>query len=397
MPQTRNFRSFFFFALSVTTAMLAVQITPLAAAETSAKDSSKIEQVTVFAANEGGYDTYRIPSVLLAPNGDLLAFCEGRRASRSDTGNIDLVMKRSTDGGKTWGKTQVIWDDDGNTCGNPCPVVDRKTGAILLLMTHNYGVDNEAEIKLGTGKGTRTVWISRSENNGQSWSSPREITKQTKSPEWYWYATGPGIGIQIARGPRAGRLVVPCDHSYRDPNGTRQDVQSEFGAHVIYSDDHGRTWAYSEAIVPKMNECQVVELASPPGQLLIDMRSYRGHHCRAQSRSDDGGQSWTTPVDAPELVGPVCQASLIRVTPPSDSGPGLLAFSNPASDSRVNMTVKLSRDDAENWSDGITLWEGPSAYSCLVALPNGTIGCLYERGRKHAYEEIAFARVSVSE
>jgi sialidase-1 len=91
----------------------------------------------------------------------LLAFCEGRMAGRSDTGNIDLLLRRSTDGGKTWSPTQVVWDDEGNTCGNPCPVVDQKTGAILLLLTHNLGIDHEREIIAQTSKGTRTVWLAQ--------------------------------------------------------------------------------------------------------------------------------------------------------------------------------------------------------------------------------------------
>lgn len=352
----------------------------------------EIEQIAVFTAGEGDYHTYRIPSVILAANGDLLAVCEGRRAGRSDSGNIDLLMKRSTDGGKSWGEAQRIWDDGPNTCGNPCPVVDASTGTIYLLMTHNYGDDHETEIKRGTGRGTRTVWITHSEDHGATWSKPREITEQAKAPHWKWYATGPGIGIQIARGPHAGRLVIPCDHSFLKSNG--QDVQNIYGAHVIYSDDHGRTWNYSEAIVPGMNECQVVELSEPVGGLLLNMRSYRGHDCRAQSRSRDGGQSWTAPEDAPELIEPVCQASLIRATPPTKTEAGLLVFSNPASrDKRVEMTVRTSRDDGKHWSNGLTIWPGPAAYSCLVALPDGTIGCLYERGEESAYETLTFARI----
>ena len=354
-----------------------------------------IEQVSVFARGEGDYHTYRIPAVILAANGDVLAFCEGRQDGRGDSGNIDLLMKRSTDGGKTWGKTQVVWNDGPNTCGNPCPVLDASTGTIHLLMTHNYGDDSEAEIKLRTGKGTRTVWITSSGDHGANWSPPREITKQAKAPDWDWYATGPGIGIQIARGPHAGRLVVPCDHSFHDPNGTRQDVQSEYGAHVIYSDDHGETWKYSEAIVPGMNECQLVELADPVGGLLINMRSYRGHDCRARSYSEDGGQTWSKPEDVPALIEPVCQAGLIRATPPTETDAGLLVFSNPASQKRVNMTVRTSRDDGNHWSEGLSLWSGPSAYSCLVALPEETIGCLYERGARSAYESLTFARIPI--
>lgn len=360
-----------------------------------ATESSGIEQVPVFVSGEGGYHTYRIPSTILAPDGSLLAFCEGRKAGRGDSGDIDLVLKRSDDGGRTWGGLQVIGDDGPNTCGNPCPVVDRETGKIFLLLTHNFGDDSEAEIKLRTGRGTRTVWVAHSDDGGRTWSKPRDITSAVKDQRWDWYATGPGVGIQIQKGPHAGRLVIPCDHSYHDPNGSRKDVQSEYGSHVIYSDDHGQSWKLGGAVIPKMNECQVAELTSPEGALLLDMRSYRGKSCRAQSTSTDGGITWTEPRDVPALIEPVCQASLIRFGN-VEGNESLLLFSNPADpQKRVNMTVKASRDDGGSWSDGLTIHAGPAAYSCLIALSPRMVGCLYERGERSAYDEIAFARTPI--
>lgn len=356
---------------------------------------ASVGQHPVFTAGEGDYDTYRIPSLLTTPKGALLAFCEGRKKGRGDSGDIDLVLKRSTDGGRTWGETQVVWDDGPNTCGNPCPVV-AADGRFVMLMTHNFGDDSEAEIKSRTGRGTRTVWVSESGDDGLTWSAPREITADVKRPEWTWYATGPGVGIRLERGPHAGRLVVPCDYGYADPNGTRKDVQSEYGSHVIYSDDAGKTWRLGGTVAPKMNECQVAELAEPAGGLLLDMRSYRGKSCRAESTSTDGGLTWTAPRDAPALVEPVCQASLIRLSWPSGDKPGMLAFSNPADPKkRVRLTVRTSRDDGRTWSDGFVLHAGPAAYSCLARLPDGSLGCVYEKGDKDAYETITFSRVPV--
>ncbi|MGC1275152.1 MAG: sialidase family protein [Planctomycetaceae bacterium] len=358
----------------------------------AAADDPEIEQDVVFAAGEDGYHTFRIPS-LIAADGVLLAFCEGRKDSGRDSGDIDLVLKRSTDGGRTWGELQVVWDDGPNTGGNPCPVVDRKTGRILLPMTKNLGEDDESEIKQRTGKGTRTVWICHSDDDGLTWSKPREITKSVKPDNWTWYATGPGVGIQFAHGPHAGRLVVPCDHGMLHMN-EEGVVENRQGAHVIFSDDGGETWTHSEAVAPKMNECQVVELAGKTGGLLLDMRSYRGKGCRAQATSTDGGMTWTEPHDVPELIEPVCQASLIRHSWPENGQPGLLAFSNPAdAKRRVNMSVRISADDGQRWSDGLTLHAGPSAYSCLESLSDGTVACLYERGEKSAYESIVIARV----
>ncbi|PTX99130.1 sialidase family protein [Opitutus sp. ER46] len=344
-----------------------------------------VEQADVYVSGRDGYHTYRIPAVIRAANGDLLAFCEGRRESGSDTGDIDLLQKRSTDGGKTWGPAQVVWDDGANTCGNPCPVLDESTGTLFLLTTHNLGQDHEREIVTRSSVGTRTVWLLSSKDHGVTWTKPIDITDAAKDPSWTWYATGPGVGIQIKSGPHAGRLVIPCDHNYAAPAEPKGNGS---GSHALYSDDHGRTWRRSEPIRPRLNECQVAELFDGRGTLLMNMRSNRGRHCRAEATSADGGQSWTPVKDAPALVEPVCQASLVR-----HDAARRLVFSNPADTKRVNMTVQTSSDDGQNWRRLAVLHPGPSAYSCLVPLDETTVGCLYERGEKKPYERITFARV----
>ena len=129
----------------------------------------------LFVAGEKGYHTYHIPALIVSSKGTLLAFCEGRKKSTSDAGDIDLLLRRSLDGGLTWKPTQVVWDDGKNTCGNPCPVIDTKTGAIVALLTHNLGSDSEAMILAGKSKGTRTVWVTESSDDGISWSKPVEI------------------------------------------------------------------------------------------------------------------------------------------------------------------------------------------------------------------------------
>src|SRR5882724_11392530 len=125
-------------------------------------------QVDVFRAGEGGYHTYRIPALIVSPKGTLLAFCEGRRNSASDTGDIDVLLRRSFDGGKTWAPAQKIADMGEDTVGNPTPVVERTTGAILLLLTSNPGHTMERQ----TGPRDRTVWISRTTDDGATWSAP---------------------------------------------------------------------------------------------------------------------------------------------------------------------------------------------------------------------------------
>lgn len=331
-------------------------------------------QTAVFVSGQEGYHTYRIPSLLVTKMGTLLAFCEGRKNSRSDTGDIDLVLKRSTDGGKTWGPMQVVWDDAKNTCGNPCPVVDQATGTIHLLLTHNLGTDTEGAIVSGKSKGSRTVWVCRSEDDGATWTKPVEITADVKKKDWTWYATGPGVGIQT----KSGRLAIPCDNKVAGTQARQ--------AHVIYSDDAGKTWKLGGVVGPGCNECQVVELKN--GDLLLNIRSYQGNNRRLVSRSRDGGLTWTKPVDDPALIEPVCQASIDRLP-----GVGLL-FSNPASKKREKMTVRLSRDEGKTWPIARLVHAGPAAYSCLGVLPDGTIACLYERGKASAYETITLARFS---
>src|SRR5271157_3429796 len=125
--------------------------------------TAELEQTPVFISGQDGYHTYRIPSLIVTNKGTLLAFCEGRKTNGGDIGDIDLLLKRSFDGGKTWTKAQVVWDDGPNTCGNPCPVLDSRNGTIWLPMTHNIGSDTEEMLVNGTGKGTRTAWISRSD------------------------------------------------------------------------------------------------------------------------------------------------------------------------------------------------------------------------------------------
>lgn len=336
---------------------------------------------TVYKAGEGGYHTYRIPSLLSVPGGALLAFAEGRRDGASDAGKIDILVRRSTDGGRSWSPADPVWADGANTCGNPCPVVDRGAGTVWLLMTHNLGCDKEKQIVEGASRGTRTVWVSRSVDGGLSWSRPKDITTAVKRACWTWYATGPGTGIQTA----SGRLVIPCDHM---ETGTQR-----YGSHVVLSDDHGASWRLG-GIVPQdhVNECAVAETAD--GTLVLNMRNYKTErHHRSVSRSADGGETWTGHAPDPALPEPCCQAGLRSLAPFGAAGDTVL-FSNPADTrERRALTVRISRDGARTWAASRLLHAGPSAYSCLEALPDGGIGCLYERGEAGAspYGEIRLA------
>ena len=232
-----------------------------------------LTETPLFVSGEGGYHTYRIPALIVAPDGTVLAICEGRRHSRSDTGEINILLRRSTDAGRTWGEVQLVTEDGPNAIDNPCPVVDEDTGVVWLLLTHNLGHDGEKGIIEGTSDGTRTAWVTYSEDNGATWSERVDITDDVKAPEWTWYATGPGVGIQLT----SGRLVVPCDDSVTETK--------ESFSHVIFSDDHGTSWQYGAATLsgPGTNECQVTERRD--GSLLLNIRQHpslrrrRSHAC----------------------------------------------------------------------------------------------------------------------
>ena len=343
----------------------------------------------VFKGGDDGYHTYRIPSVVLATNGTLLAFCEGRHDNGRDAGRIDLVLKRSTDRGQTWSGLQVVWSDDGNTCGNPTPVVDRTTGVIWLLMTWNLGSDLERDIEAGKSRDTRRVFVCSSSDNGDSWSKPKEITHEVKPEDWHWYATGPVNGIQLMRGEHAGRLVIPANHSVLSTNSHPATL-----SHVIYSDDHGATWKVGGVEEEKTNESTVAERAD--GSLLQNMRSNHGQHRRAVATSKDGGLTWSPVRLDPALVEPVCQGCLLRATWAGPGSKSRLLFSNPASTKRERLTVRVSYDEGETWPVSQTLFDGSAAYSDLVMLDGSTVGCLFECGENNPYERIEFARFPLS-
>lgn len=339
----------------------------------------------LFMSGQNGYHTYRIPAIVKTTKGTLLAFCEGRKNSRSDTGDIDTLVRRSIDGGSTWAPQEVVWDDAGNCCGNPAPVVDEDTGTTWLLSTWNRGDDHEGAIKSRKSKDSRRVFVTCSRDDGLTWAKPKEITQATKKPDWTWYATGPCHGIQLRQGKRKGRLVIPCDHI--------EATTGHYYSHAIYSDDHGATWKLGDS-TPRhqVNECAVAELSD--GRLMLNMRNYdRSKKARQVAISGDGGKVWTDQRFDPVLIEPICQGSLLSVHPPEDHAKPWLLFSNPASTSkRSRMTVRLSLDDGKTWAVSKLIHAGGSAYSDLVQVGENEIGCLYE---KDGYKTITLARFAL--
>ncbi len=343
---------------------------------------NRMTQQAVFESGTEGYHTFRIPSLIVSPSGNLIATCEGRKTGRGDHGDLDLVMKRSTDLGKTWSSLKVIYEEGGDqkiTIGNPCPVVDQETGTIWMPFCKNND----------------QVFMTHSNDDGVTWEPPIEITSQVKKPDWSWYATGPGVGIQLTRGTYNGRLVIPCDHR------ELSDGKSVKRSHCFYSDDHGKTWQLGESVADHTDECQIAELHD--GRLMINMRNYwaveggKPEHGgkRSFALSDNGGKSWGELQFHPKLVEPVCQASFHRHNSDAYRKSPLL-FSNPAStNKRSQLTIRMSTDQGKTWPIARTIHEGPSAYSCLTTLSDRSVGCLFEAGKSGPYEKIIFARFSL--
>lgn len=316
-------------------------------------DTPSLEQVELFLGGRDGYHTYRIPALVVTRRGTVLAFCEGRRNSGSDSGDIDLVLRRSTDGGRTWSDLEMIADDGDHTMGQPCPVIDAKSDVVWLPLCR----DN------------KRVFLMKSTDDGRTWSKPAEITREAVDPNWPWIGTGPGHGIQLAR----GRLVVPC-WAGRGA-GFCGESQVSF---ILYSDDGGRTWQRSSLLDhDASDECEVVELAD--GALYLSMRSRQERRRRAYSFSRDGGQSWSAVSFDARLPEPSCQGSIVRFTGMPQYHRSRILLAGPANrDARDHLTVRVSYDECASWPVAKVLYSGPAGYSDLAVTNDGQVLCLFE-------------------
>jgi sialidase-1 len=357
---------------------LFVMALPLVAAE------PLLERSAVFPPSWNGIARYRIPGLVVTPKGTVLAYSEARKNNSSDWGEIEIHLRRSTDGGKTWADSQHIAHHgarlEGNprkaeggekeqTVNNPVAIVDRETGAIEFLYCINYA----------------RCYSMRSNDDGLTWSQPVDITASFEpfraKYDWKVIATGPGHGIQL----KSGRLVVPIWLAY----GAVGDHKPS-AAGTLYSDDHGKTWQAGDLCLPNEgdfgdpNETMITELSD--GRVMLVSRSVSKANRKLITTSADGATGWTTPVFHVQLWEPICMASI--ATHPS----GVLLFSNPhtlgrAKDGqeipagrgkRENLCIKLSRDDGKTWPINKVLDPGKAAYSDLAILPDGTVLCLYE-------------------
>ncbi|TDE01020.1 sialidase family protein [Jiangella asiatica] len=356
---------------------------------------------TPFVSGTDGYHTFRIPATIVSPSGEVLAFAEGRVDSASDTGDIDIVLRRSDDGGCTWSDLEVVADLGADTIGNPTPVVDPESGDIVLLSTFNLGTSTEDRIKRGLDP-ARTAHVQRSSDGGRTWSEPEDIAATTRLPSWRWYATGPGHAIALTSGPDAGRLVAGANHSLAPADGST-DIGTEaqyLGGHSLISDDGGLTWrigfvADDPTGRANANETTLAQL--PDGRVYLNSRKGRNSAAvgnRLDTYSPDGAESLDRPYVSQGTLWqmPACAGSVLQTNGTgSDQALFFTGPSNPGA--RSALSIRRSDDGGLTFEPVLTLSGLPAAYSDLVQLDRDTIGVMYETGNFIPSETITFRRV----
>ncbi|WP_339706665.1 sialidase family protein [uncultured Kriegella sp.] len=313
---------------------------------------------------------YRIPALVTAPNGDLIAAIDERVPSCNDlrgSDDINIVIRRSDNNGKTWGPIETVIDFPiGQSASDPSMIVDEITKEIFLF--YNF-------MNLNTEKDIYYLHVMKSSDNGKTWSEPKDITSQIAKPEWhkdFKFITS-GRGIQTSTGK-----LLHCMANLTS------------GMHVFGSDDHGKTWFLIDTPISPADESKIVELAD--GSWMINSRANK-KGLRYIHTSTDEGKTWVTKPD-PTLIDPSCNASIIRYTAIEDGfKKNRLLFSNAkTTKGRTNLTIRVSYDEGKTWTDGKTIYKGPSAYSSLTVLKNGDIGVFFE---KDEYTKNEFASLSL--
>jgi len=301
---------------------------------------------------------YRIPALAVSTKGTILAFAEARRLNFRDIGDVDAVVKRSEDNGKTWGPEVLIWDDEGRSVNNPTPVVDPKNGRIWLFMGHWKGM-------------TATQHVAYSDDDGKTWSAPKDMTKILRDqlkPGRNICMPGPGAGIVLQRGKNAGRLVIPVNYTVGSPAWTPG---------VVYSDNSGATWKTGGCLLnPVMGEARCAELCD--GSVLFNGRTAkkkRGLAILGNGGTEDSEKVWY----ADDLPDPSCQGAIARHSWPKDGKPGILLYSGPGvATARAHGTLFASYDDGKTWPWKKQYYQGSAGYSDVTALPDGRVAVLFE-------------------
>jgi sialidase-1 len=350
------------------------------------------QKINLFEAGQNGYGLYRIPGIVVTSKGTILAYCEARKDARTDWGHIDVVLRRSTDGGQTWSPMKKIVELEGKftrnpaavaqglgkegeiTVNNPVAIADPRPGVVHFLYCVEYN----------------RLFYMRSEDDGLLFSKPVELTaaveKVKPSYNWQSFAVGPGHGLRLS----SGRLITAIWLSTgKGGHAHRPSVIS-----TIYSDDDGKTWQLGDIIAgekkPLVNPSESVLVELTDGRVMINIRSESPEHRRAVAVSPDGSTKWSEPKFDDALLEPICMASLIRWKTPQDSNAGPIVFSNPHNLERAgakpgqgrdrkNLALKLSYDDGQTWPVNKILEADRSAYSDLAVAADGSLLCFYER------------------
>ena len=358
-----------------------------------------IEKLDLFKASDNPvYKLYHIPGVVETAGGTVLAWGEARKKG-GDWDDIHVLLRRSTDDGRTWSEPQSIADVPGPKAKNPFAL--RLKGVNTNDVTYNNPVliaGHDGTVHMVFCLEYMRCFYQRSTNDGLSWSTPVEITqtfeKFRAGYDWKVLATGPNHSIQL----RTGRLIVPVWLS----TGTGGNAHRPSVAATIYSDDQGKSWHAGEIAVPctddwiNPNETIAIELAD--GRVMLNIRNESKTHRRLVTVGPDGATGWSTPRFDNRLLEPICMGGVVRYSAKQAGGRNRILFSNPHNLSRAdgkeepgnrrdrkNVSVKLSYDEGQTWPVNKTVEAGWSAYSDIAVTQRGTILCFYGRGAQPGF------------
>jgi sialidase-1 len=358
----------------------------------TAAEPSLEKQDLFITGEDPAYNLYHIPGVVVTAKGSILAWCEARKRPTgvSDWDDIRILLRRSTDDGKTWSAPRSIASVDGPKEKNPFALLMKNVDPADV--TYNNPVmiaDKDGTIHMLFCLEYMRCFYQRSTDDGLTFTAPVEITSVfdafKKVYNWKVLATGPNHSIQL----KNGRLVVPVWLS----TGTGGNAHRPSVTATIYSDDQGKTWKAGEIAVPcteewiNPNETVAIELND--GRVMLNVRSESKAHRRLITTSTDGATNWSTPKFDSALLEPICMAGIVRY---NYGGKNLILFSNPdnlakekgkeepgKNRDRKNVSIKISGDEGQTWSANKTLEPGPSMYSDIAVTPTGSILCFYGR------------------